>query len=99
MINKVNLTTEQLMMVRDEVESKKKNKTTLFWIWFFLGGVGGHRFYLGNTGYALAMMFTLGGLGVWALFDIFVAWKKADEINSRIEEDAIVKVKALTNQA
>jgi TM2 domain-containing membrane protein YozV len=96
MINKVDLSTEQLMMVRDEVDRKKKNKTMLFWMWFFLGAVGGHRFYLGNTGYAIAMLFTLGGLGFWALFDIFLAWKKADEINNQIEEEAIVKVKALS---
>ncbi|MFA1509937.1 TM2 domain-containing protein [Priestia aryabhattai] len=100
MINKVNLTTEQLMMVRDEVDRKMKNKTALFWIWFFLGGFGGHRFYMGNTGYAVAMLFfNWMTLGIWALIDIFVSWQKVDEINDRIEEEAIVKVMALSKQA
>ncbi|TPF18049.1 TM2 domain-containing protein [Priestia megaterium] len=100
MINKVNLTAEQLMMVRDEVDRKMKNKTALFWIWFFLGGLGGHRFYMGNTGYAVAMLFfNWMTLGIWALVDIFVSWKKVDEINDRIEEEAIVKVMALSKQA
>ncbi|WP_182006298.1 TM2 domain-containing protein [Priestia aryabhattai] len=100
MINKVNLTTEQLMMVRDEVDKKRKNKTVLFWIWFFLGGFGGHRFYMGNIGYAVAMLFfNWLTLGIWALIDIFVSWKKVDEINDLIEEEAIVKVMALSKQA
>src|SRR5689334_2894670 len=100
MINKVNLTTEQLMMVRDEVDKKRKNKTVLFWIWLFLGGLGGHRFYMGNTGYAVAMFFfNWLTLGIWAIIDIFVAWKKVDEINDLIEEEAIVKVMALSKQA
>lgn len=36
---------------------------------FFLGGLGGHRFYTGKTGTAILMIFTCGGLGIWALID------------------------------
>jgi predicted Zn finger-like uncharacterized protein len=35
----------------------------------FLGPLGTHRFYLGYWGVGLAMLFTLGGLGVWSLID------------------------------
>jgi TM2 domain-containing membrane protein YozV len=35
-----------------------------------LGVFGGHRFYTGRIGSGLAMIFTLGGLGLWWLFDI-----------------------------
>ena len=35
-----------------------------------LGLAGAHRFYLGRTSTALAMLFTLGGLGIWWLIDI-----------------------------
>ncbi len=37
-----------------------------------LGIVGAHRFYVGRTGSALAMVFTLGGLGIWWLIDIII---------------------------
>mgnify|MGYP003822867605 FL=1 len=37
-----------------------------------LGLVGAHRFYVGRTGSALAMMFTLGGLGLWWIADIII---------------------------
>ena len=35
----------------------------------FLGPLGTHRFYLGYVGLGLAMLFTLGGCGVWSLVD------------------------------
>jgi hypothetical protein len=35
----------------------------------FLGPLGTHRFYLGYWGMGLAMLFTLGGCGVWSLID------------------------------
>lgn len=34
-----------------------------------LGCFGAHRFYVGRTGSAVAQLATLGGLGVWALYD------------------------------
>lgn len=36
---------------------------------FFLGWCGAHRFYVGKTGTAVLMIFTLGGLGIWSLVD------------------------------
>lgn len=44
--------------------------TLLAW---FLGVFGAHRFYLGKTGTALLMLFTLGGLGIWSLVDFVMA--------------------------
>lgn len=38
----------------------------------FLGGLGGHRFYVGKTGTAILMIFTCGGLGIWALIDFIM---------------------------
>ncbi len=38
----------------------------------FLGGLGVHRFYVGKIGTGVAMIFTLGGLGIWVLVDLIM---------------------------
>jgi hypothetical protein len=38
----------------------------------FLGPFGAHRFYVGKTGSGALMCVTLGGLGVWWLYDLIV---------------------------
>lgn len=35
-----------------------------------LGVFGAHRFYVGKTNTAFAQLFTLGGLGLWMLYDL-----------------------------
>lgn len=42
---------------------------------FYFGVFGVHRFYVGKIGTGLLQLFTLGGLGLWALIDQFIlAW-------------------------
>ena len=37
---------------------------------FVLGVFGAHRFYVGKVGTGLLQLFTLGGLGLWMLYDL-----------------------------
>ncbi|MGV9009311.1 NINE protein [Brevundimonas sp.] len=37
-------------------ESQKKSAGLAYVLWFFTGGLGGHRFYLGHTGSAVAQL-------------------------------------------
>lgn len=39
---------------------------------FFLGGLGIHRFMVGKVGTGIAMIFTLGGFGIWTLVDFIM---------------------------
>jgi hypothetical protein len=50
-------------------EVSPKSKLVAGLLGIFLGGYGVHRFYLGYTGLGLAMLFTCGGCGIWALID------------------------------
>jgi hypothetical protein len=43
-----------------------------FLLCFLFGVFGAHRFYAGKTGTAFLQLFTLGGLGVWALVDLIM---------------------------
>lgn len=69
-------------------EANKKSTGVAYLLWFFLGGLGGHRFYCGRPGSAVVMLilFALGWLtlivgvgllflgivGIWALIDAFL---------------------------
>jgi TM2 domain-containing membrane protein YozV len=44
-----------------------KDKGTAYIWWLF----GAHRFYLGRPLSGLLQVFTLGGLGIWWLIDLF----------------------------
>lgn len=49
--------------------ASEKSRLVAFLLCFFFGGLGVHRFYVGKTGTAVAMLFTLGGLGIWTFID------------------------------
>ena len=51
--------------------SNKDWLATILLCWF-LGVFGIHRFYVGKIGSAIAMIFTLGGLGIWVLVDFII---------------------------
>lgn len=38
----------------------------------FLGGFGIDRFYIGDTGMGVGKLLTCGGVGIWALIDLFL---------------------------
>ena len=66
-----------------EYESVKKDARAAYAIWLFSGIFGGHRFYLGDTGRSIAMLFTLGGLGLWTLADVFFVGRRVRTVNER----------------
>src|SRR5690625_5857836 len=50
-----------------EYESAKKSQVVTWVLWVFTVGIGGHRYYLGDIGYAVAMNFVN-----WMTFVILV---------------------------
>ncbi|HEY4250008.1 MAG TPA: TM2 domain-containing protein [Roseomonas sp.] len=79
-------TNDALMMMR--YDANKKSAVVAYLLWFFVGWFGAHRFYLGRTGSAVAMLiitlasfaltvmiigvFGFGVIGIWLLVDAFL---------------------------
>lgn len=49
-----------------------KKKWVAFWLCFFLGLFGVHRFYVGKVGTGIIWIFTGGFFGIGAIVDLFV---------------------------
>lgn len=92
---KKDLSSTELAMVQSELNSKGKSKGIAYALWWFLGGIGGHRYYTGDVGIGIGMTLTLGGFGIWSLIDAFLIGKRIEQVNEKIEYDAIQTVIAL----
>ena len=49
-----------------------KNRWIAFFLCFFLGYIGAHRFYVGKVGTGILYLFTLGLFGIGSLVDLIV---------------------------
>lgn len=83
------LTTEQMMLIEQRVANNGPNMAVAYMLWFFLGIVSAHRFYLGRTSTAILQIisyFILVGF-IWLLIDGFLIpsmmRSKQDEIRQR----------------
>jgi TM2 domain-containing membrane protein YozV len=54
----------------DQASDKSRGVTLALAI--LLGPFGGHRFYVDKTGTGLVMALTLGGLGLWWIYDLIL---------------------------
>ena len=82
------LSTQEQMLVEQRVTNEAKSAGVAYLLWFFTGGLGGHRFYLGRIGSAIAvLLMTIVGfatiaigvgavllvmVGIWVLIDAFL---------------------------
>jgi TM2 domain-containing membrane protein YozV len=98
LLQKQSLTTEELQLLASEMSKKQKSGGIAWILWLFAGGLGGHRFYLGKIGTGVAMLFTLGGLGIWAFIDLFLLQGMIRDTNEKIENEIISEIRVI-NQA
>ncbi|HJS09946.1 TM2 domain-containing protein [Sphingopyxis sp.] len=75
-------------------DANRKSAGVAYLLWFFVGGFGAHRFYLGRTGTAIAqlMLLLLGwlplftgwiALGIWLIVDLFLVSQMVTEENMK----------------
>lgn len=107
------LTNEEKMLVNSEVQGEEKSSTTAYLLWFFLGTLGMHNFYLGkkNAGIAqlvlnivgcLTLVFIIGflvlfALGIWVFIDVFTISKTIEENKEQSRELKAQRIIMLRN--
>lgn len=92
---KSHMNTQELQLFEGELNKRKKSAIVLWLLWFFTGGIGGHRYYLKNYVYAIFMTLTLGFFGIWALIDAFFIMKRLKNINEETEREIIKDIASL----
>lgn len=98
-LEKQSLSAQQLALVQSEMDKKKKSKTLGYLLWWFTGTFAGHRFYVGDTGYAVCMLlFGILTLFIWNFLDVFFIGRRMELKNDEIERNIIQKVKLYSNQ-
>jgi TM2 domain-containing membrane protein YozV len=82
------LTSQDRMLIEQRVTNDAKSAGIAYAFWFFTGYLGGHRFYLGKTGTAVAQLvlcilgvltavfgvgvFMMAIVVIWVLIDAFL---------------------------
>lgn len=89
------LSERELMILRQEVESRKKSTAATWLLWVFLGFAGAHRFYLGRIGTGVAMLLTIGGLLIWALVDAFLIPGMLRDNERKVQAEILEELAAL----
>jgi hypothetical protein len=72
---------QRVAMAEMAAISQAKSTGTAYLLWFFLGALGVHKFYLGKVGIGIAYFFTLGFLGIGLLIDLFTLPKQVRDAN------------------
>ncbi len=89
------LTEREILILRQELENRKKSAAATWLLWFFLGEFGAHRFYLGRVGTGVAMLLTLGGLFIWWVVDIFLISGMLRDNERKVQGAVLDEISAL----
>ncbi|WP_342071324.1 TM2 domain-containing protein [Yoonia algicola] len=101
--------TQQQILIEQRISNEKKSTGVAYLLWFFLGGLGAHRFYLGKTGSAIAILvLIIGGAllsailigipmliigGIWLIVDIFLIPGMVAQDIQRLRNNALQEIR------
>lgn len=97
-----NLTIEEQILLNQEVKMQSKNVIVAYIVWATTGIIGGHRYFMGKTGSAIAMTlivlltFGIGAIAtaIWAIVDAMSLYKWIQDEQQHNKEILLNKMKA-----
>ena len=89
------MTDSQRMMFQSEMNQVRKNRTVAFLLTLFLGGLGAHRYYLGDikTGIFYTLFCWTFIPAVVALVELFLILGRTDRYNEQMAMEIATKIK------
>ena len=63
-------------------QTGSKDIVVAYLLWFFVGILGVHRFYLGHVGIGILYLFTFGGLGIGWIIDALIMPQLVHQANN-----------------
>lgn len=85
----MSFTTNDMILIETRVANERKSAGAAYLLWFFLGWISAHRFYLGKPVTAILQIlsyFILVGF-VWWLLDLFLIPGIIDQKSGEVRED------------
>ncbi|MFD1954339.1 TM2 domain-containing protein [Paenibacillus thailandensis] len=95
---KSQLDARELLLLDQEVKHRGKNMVIAYVLWYFLGILGGHRFYMGRIGSAVAQLIlslTVIGLivtSIWWIVDAFLLHTMVKDKNREVEQQVLHEI-------
>lgn len=93
------------ILIEQKISNSKKSKGIAYVLWLFFGGLGGHRFYLGEiltavilliiTLISFAFPWILIITAIWCLVDLFLIPSIVNKHTAKIKNDARIEILAL----
>ena len=90
------LSSTDQMLIEQRITNEAPNVAVAYLLWFFLGWVSGHRFYLGRWKTALLqiLLFFVAIGFVWLLIDLFLIPGMVRDIRERMRTDLSARLRA-----